>query len=803
MSNQEGQNQQPQMSQNQRNAQNNANTIKNAADVAIASKNPYAMAAGGAVKLADKVSGGRASQDLGKKMNTLNKIAPGGRKIQKASNMLAETGAGDAIGKAASMKSGGGGAAGGQSSSFANGMVGAAGTANTKGKSALDKTAADEEKEEEAKERQTGQFVARMPLKVKLALICGVAPALCFFFVVIVVVVCYVADEGLFGSFAGPASTTSDYKEFKQDLIENRDEFGMGGVSDVELGMGSPYSSFCHTSSCDEFGSRYELFENVYSYFECESQEECLEQPEIQFILKVNAIHTRYKYKYHVYLTEDDWSLIMATILSNGMDITETYESHLSPYDENKVEKYNVLLDLDWDYDYKKNLGDSYLSGSYYAYDLQILVKNMVQKTTTQTCAKKIIDSEGNSTFEITKSQTDYDIEDEYFKKGQEYYLECALGETYDITHTYARNRDKYNEFLLEYIEYKYYVNSGGTGVNLMPFRCVAEDFPTYDLSEEQLKAIASQAYHEQGTPKGAAAEASLMANRFELYGSSYGTGADGLYNYVRTSKWFANAPSNMDSYDAPDAVVEAVRDVLVNGKRTLPAYIDEHDWINDLTSVTTDGKAIDRNNRDAYEANKTIIKNRYGATYTFYSFPDTDSDPFGYTSEDKRSELGDFHYDFDTGEAVSCSSNGEYLFPLPEGSTSCRSSAYGPRIHPITGEYQNHSGDDYPAAGGTPVYAAADGVVISAGTGCSIGDYSCYGGMGNHVIIDHGNGIQSVYMHATKVNVRTNQKVNKGDVIMTVGTTGSSTGNHLHITFKKNGVKDDPANYIGALPMC
>ena len=800
MSNQEGQNQQSQLSQKERNIQNNANTVKNAADVAIASKNPYAMAAGGAVKLADKVSGGRASQQLGKRMNTLNKISPGGRSIQKTSNMLSETGAGNAIGKVASSKSGLG-ATNSQGGSFANGIAGAAGTAASKGKSAMDKTAADEEKEQEAKESVTGQFVARIPLKVKLALICGVVPALCFFFVVLVVVVCYVADEGLFGSFAGSASITSDYTDFRNDLIENRDEFGMGGVSDDELGMGNTYSNFCHTSSCDEFGSRYELLENVYSYFECKSEEECLARPEIQFILKVNAIHTRYKYKYHVYLTEDDWSLIMATILSNGMDITETYESHLSPYDENKIEKYDILLDLDWDYDYKKNLGDSYLSGSYYAYDLQILVKNMIQKTTTQTCTKKIIDSEGNSTFEITKSQTDYDIEDEYFKKGQEYYLKCDLGETYDITHTYSKNRDKYNEFLLEYIEYKYYVNSGGTGVKLMPYRCVAEDFPTYNLSEEQLKAIASQAYHEQGTPKGAAAEASLMANRFEIYGSSYGTGADGLYNYVRTSGWFDHAAANMDSYDAPQNVVDAVKDVLVNGKRTLPAYIDEHDCLSDLTSVTTDGKAVNKNNRDAYEKNKTIIKNKYGSTYTFYSFPDTDSDPFGYTSEDKRDELGDFHYDFDSGEAVSCSGNGEYLFPLAEGTTSCRSSAFGPRI--LNGEYNNHGGDDYPAVEGTPVYAIADGTVVSAGTGCYVGDLYCHGGMGNHVIIDHGNGVQSVYMHATKVIVKNGQKVNKGDAIMTVGNTGHSYGNHLHITIKENGVKVAPEKYIGVLPMC
>lgn len=804
MSNQEGQNQQQQqMSQKQRNIQNNANTVKNAADVAIASKNPYAMAAGGAVKLADKISGGRASQELGKKMNTLNKISPGGRKIQRASNMLAETGIGDAIGKAASMKSGGGGAAGGQSSSFANGMAGAAGTAASKGKSAMDKTAADEEKEQESKESVTGQFVARLPLKAKLIILLGIVPAFCFIMIFMAVVVNYVADEKSFGVFAGSTSGDPNADQLRDELWENRDELGMGGEesnlpTDDELGMaefGAPQNS-----TVNEFESRYDNIENVYEYFGCKTAEECLELPEVRFYIKVQDITNRYIHKYHIRL---DWDLIMSTAFSMDLDPKEMFEAFLNDYNEDDVEKYDKLMNLDWDYDYEKELGEYYLSGDYFEYDLQILAKNMVQKRTVQTCSIKTTDEEGNVSIEITKTQEDFDIEDEYLKKGQEYYLECDPGEIYSINSTYSLNMDKYDAFLLEYIENKYYLKSGGTAGNLSPYRCVAEEFPKYDLTEEQLKGIASQAYHEQGTPKGAAAEASLMANRFELYGSSYGSGADGLYNYVRESGWFAHSKKNMDSYDAPEAVVEAVRDVLVNGKRTLPGYIDEHDLVNDLTSVTTDGKAINKSDRDAYEANKTIIKNKYGSTYTFYSFPDTNSDPFGYTSEDNRTEIGDFHYDFDSGEAVSCSSNGEYLFPLPEGSTTCRSSAYGPRIHPITKQYQNHSGDDYPAAGGTPVYAAADGVVTSAGTGCVIGDHSCYGGMGNHVIIDHGNGIQSVYMHATKVNVRNGQTVKKGDVIMTVGTTGSSTGNHLHITFKKDGVKDDPANYIGALPMC
>lgn len=801
MSNQEGQNQQPQMSQNQRNVQNNANTIKNAADVAIASKNPYAMAAGTAVKMADKFSGGRASKELGKRMNTLNKIAPGGRKIQRASNMLAETGAGDAIGKAASMKSGGGGAAGSQSSSFANGVGGASSAAATKGKSAMDKTAADEEKEQEAKESVTGQFVARLPLKAKLVILLGIVPAFCFIMIFMAVVVNYVADEKAFGVFAGSTAGDDDADSLRDELKEHRDEFGMGGeelevpVNSDELGMGF------RTSTSNEFNSRYENLENVYEYFDCGTAEECLKLPEVRFYIKVQDITTRYVHKYHIRLL--DWDLIMSTAFSMDLDPKEMFEAFLNDYNEDDVEDYDKLMNLDWDYDYEKELGDSYLSGDFYEYDLQILAKNMVQKVTTQQCLAKTIDENGNEIWETVKEQKDYDIEDQYLKKGQEYYLECNPGEKYTIESEYSISMEKYDAFLLEYIENKYYLKSGGTSGNLSPFRCVAEEFPKYNLTEDQLKAIASQAYHEQGTPKGAAAEASLMANRFELYGSSFGTGADGLYSYVRDSGWFAHSETNMDSYDAPDDVVEAVRDVLVNGKRTLPAYVDEHDCISDLTSVTTDGKAINKSNRDSYEQHKTIIKNVYDGTYTFYSFPDTNSDPFGYTSEDNRTELGDFHYDFDTGEAVSCSSNGEYMFPLPEGSTHCRSSAYGPRIHPITGKFQNHSGDDYPAAGGTPVYAAADGVVTSAGTGCVVGDHSCHGGMGNHVIIDHGNGIQSVYMHATKVNVRSGQTVHKGDVIMTVGTTGSSTGNHLHITFKKNGVKDDPANYIGSLPMC
>lgn len=115
-----------------RSTQNNAKNIRNAADVAIASKNPYAMAAGAAVKAADKITGGKSTEMLGKGMTQANKMTPGGNRMQRASNQLSESGASDTIGKAASMKNsfGGGGAAGGAAGNAGGAAGGAAGAAN-------------------------------------------------------------------------------------------------------------------------------------------------------------------------------------------------------------------------------------------------------------------------------------------------------------------------------------------------------------------------------------------------------------------------------------------------------------------------------------------------------------------------------------------------------------------------------------------------------------------------------------------------------------------------------------------------
>lgn len=105
-SSRQGQPQQQPQSQDERNVQNNANNIRNAAKVAKASGNPYAMAAGKAVEMADKISGGKSTEMAGKALNRANKMMPGGQQAQNALNKMSESGAGDKIGQAADMKSG-------------------------------------------------------------------------------------------------------------------------------------------------------------------------------------------------------------------------------------------------------------------------------------------------------------------------------------------------------------------------------------------------------------------------------------------------------------------------------------------------------------------------------------------------------------------------------------------------------------------------------------------------------------------------------------------------------------------------
>ncbi len=122
-------------------------------------------------------------------------------------------------------------------------------------------------------------------------------------------------------------------------------------------------------------------------------------------------------------------------------------------------------------------------------------------------------------------------------------------------------------------------------------------------------------------------------------------------------------------------------------------------------------------------------------------------------------------------------------------------SSPYGLRMHPILHYYRLHDGDDIGGACGQPIHAAQSGVVVKVGMGYN-------GGSGNNVRIAHGKidgiSVESGYLHMEKYIVEVGQKVDQGDLIGYVGSTGLSTACHLHYSMYENGHGIDPMKYIG-----
>jgi murein DD-endopeptidase MepM/ murein hydrolase activator NlpD len=130
---------------------------------------------------------------------------------------------------------------------------------------------------------------------------------------------------------------------------------------------------------------------------------------------------------------------------------------------------------------------------------------------------------------------------------------------------------------------------------------------------------------------------------------------------------------------------------------------------------------------------------------------------------------------------------SGEFVWP--SASSTRVTSNYGTRIHPITKTQKFHKGLDIGAAQGTDVLAAADGTVLIAGWNS--------GGYGYYVTINHGGGLVTLYAHNSKLLVSSGQQVKKGQVIAKVGSTGNSTGPHIHFEVLKNGSVVNPYNYL------
>jgi len=124
----------------------------------------------------------------------------------------------------------------------------------------------------------------------------------------------------------------------------------------------------------------------------------------------------------------------------------------------------------------------------------------------------------------------------------------------------------------------------------------------------------------------------------------------------------------------------------------------------------------------------------------------------------------------------------------VPVSSNRSMSSGFGMRVHPVLGGLRAHKGVDLPATTGTPIHASADGVV---------GKADWFGGYGLCVELEHGGGMETRYGHMSRIAVAEGQRVRKGDVIGYVGSTGRSTGSHLHYEVRIGGEAVNPLPYM------
>ena len=147
-----------------------------------------------------------------------------------------------------------------------------------------------------------------------------------------------------------------------------------------------------------------------------------------------------------------------------------------------------------------------------------------------------------------------------------------------------------------------------------------------------------------------------------------------------------------------------------------------------------------------------------------------------------------------DTGRASAAGSSmidtGSASIPMlvPVTTNRAMSSNFGMRVHPILGGHHMHKGVDLPASTGTPIHATADGV---------IGRADWFGGYGLCVEIEHGANLETRYGHMSRIAVAEGQHVHKGDVIGYVGSTGRSTGPHLHYEVRIAGEAVNPVPYL------
>jgi len=224
--------------------------------------------------------------------------------------------------------------------------------------------------------------------------------------------------------------------------------------------------------------------------------------------------------------------------------------------------------------------------------------------------------------------------------------------------------------------------------------------FPTYKLSDKQIRGIACIVAHEQGSIAGWFAEASQIANRTDIMGDQYATPARAVQTVC--SGWYAHGKTRYEQGTTNPVVCAIVRRVFIDGYRTLPRYINEHDCMSDISTVKDGGKSV-KSDKSKWKRHTTVIHNRMSSTYWFWDFPGGHAsgvDPFGYTSQTYRKKWGDFCYTIEeTWEPVAriiafAKNEVGYLEKRSNSSLTSKTANAGSRNYTKYGEWIGANGD-------------------------------------------------------------------------------------------------------------
>lgn len=225
----------------------------------------------------------------------------------------------------------------------------------------------------------------------------------------------------------------------------------------------------------------------------------------------------------------------------------------------------------------------------------------------------------------------------------------------------------------------------------------------------------------------------------------------------------------------------QGIIDSIQENKRLAKEKLDQLQQTKDKIESVTNTKK----NQEAALSTQQAAKQEVMASLE--SQEDTLQEVLG-AFEKKSNEIAAEIQKITATSSVVYNGNGQFGWPCPGHSVgSGNGSKFGYRVHPVTHVYKLHTGVDIPAPGGTPILAAESGQVITA---------SYQGAYGNCVIIDHGGSYTTLYGHMSRIGCSSGQSVSRGEVIGYVGTTGYSTGNHLHFEVRVNGTPQNPLQY-------